>query len=469
MLLPTITSLVLLGAAAPDSRSEADAAIGVDEYRTVVREVKRKYDRCADLYNRKCFDAAVIYCLDAQNWSKLARSLVGRVEASTPRAEKKLDEITQAFEWYERTIPEVLDNARTEEQRSEARGEPPCLSPSSVSWAHASDRQGSFAGGGGGSVSAGGADVLGPFASAGDAAAVGRLGPVGDGGISDVVVAPRTPVTNPRIRYSRSSPYVLPAGQLQLDLGWTSSGDGSGSDRIRSDQVPQTVLRLGVHRRLELRFTWAGYTRLDDGDFDAGGTPDGAIEAKLALWRERGARPRLSLVVGTSLPFGEDPEIREARPGIEAGQRESSTAFFFSSERADPFIAVLARHSVTRRASLTYNLGVSRASGAETVFTTSLQTTGDVNTYSFMNYSVATDLAVSEHLQGGPKVGVALEFFGTAPLNVSGQTRNSVDGVFSYSFARSPVSLDLFAGRGVSTDATDWFAGIGATLRHRLW
>ena len=232
------------------------------------------------------------------------------------------------------------------------------------------------------------------------------------------------------------SPDPVPQGYIHFELGWQLSGHKRGDVQLRIYDFPATVVRFGLHRRLELSFGWAGavWEELEVGNFvaDTHGVRDGQAAAKVRLWSEKGILPRASLRGGLSLPFGDDS---------------------FSSQRADPFLFFLATHSLGERVSLNYNLGPSWSTGAESG--------SDRDTLSSFNYIFSVDIALQSRLA------VSLELFGATALSASGRAQNSIDWSLGYNF-RNLVIADFIVGRGLSSTTPDWFIGSGLTFQFPL-
>ncbi len=250
----------------------------------------------------------------------------------------------------------------------------------------------------------------------------------------------QVPASRPGLSTNRpnatESPDTVPQGYIHFELGWQLTGDDQAGTRLRSYDFPATVVRFGLHRRLELSVGWAGaaWEEVKVGGFvaDAHGVRDGQAAAKVRLWSEDGPLPRASLRGGVSLPFGDSS---------------------FTSRRADPFLLFLATHSLGDRVSLNYNLGPS--------WSTATGRDGDRDTLSSFNYIVSADIAVESRLA------VSVELFGSTALNASGRAQNSLDFSLGYNI-RNLVIADFIVGQGLSSDAPDWFIGSGLTFQFPL-
>lgn len=229
------------------------------------------------------------------------------------------------------------------------------------------------------------------------------------------------------------SSVVVPAGTVQIESGWLHSEDGEASVDLEADELPGTLARIGLAERLELRLGWAGYVSQDtSGPGGAGGEVDGAADgelgAKVYLWEEKGSRPEAALLVGTSLPVGDDE---------------------LTSDAFDPSFRLSLSHTLSERVGLGYNVGVAWATR---------EVGGDRSRLSDYLYTVALGFALSERL------GAFTELFGEVAGSSPDDARHSFDGGFTYLLG-DRLQLDVAGGVGLSSAATDWFVGAGVSVR----
>jgi hypothetical protein len=226
---------------------------------------------------------------------------------------------------------------------------------------------------------------------------------------------------------------TVPPGRVQVEAGWTYSRDDGDGARTETQEIPSTLVRIGLDPRWELRAGWAGHVSEDvsvpGSDFEASGIGDTALGAKLYMRDERGDTPELALIFGASLPTGGD-EV--------------------SSERLDPGFQFSASHTLSDRHGLGYNVGMKWASEEGPG--------GGHRTLSSYIYTAALGTAVSE------RTGAFVELFGEIPASAPGGPAHSVDGGMTY-LVRDNLQLDLAGGIGLSDDADDWFIGIGVSAR----
>lgn len=211
---------------------------------------------------------------------------------------------------------------------------------------------------------------------------------------------------------------VVQSGQVQLELGWlyTESGDQ------RTHELPQTLVRIGVIDRVELRIGWDGYVEARSFD-GVDGAGDGELGTKIYLSPENGAFPESALLAAVSIPWG-DQEL--------------------TSDEVDPAFRFAFSHTLPYGLSLGYNLGAEWA-------------TEDDSTLSSFVYTVALGFGLTDSLGG------YIEFFGDVGLSAAGDT-HSFDGGLTYLIS-DDFQLDVLAGVGISDNADDWFAGAGVSYR----
>ncbi len=232
------------------------------------------------------------------------------------------------------------------------------------------------------------------------------------------------------------SPVVVGLGQLQIETGFLYT-DGDDS---RALALPTTLFRVGVAKRLELRFELGGLEKdlvaREDGLTDIG------VGGKIRLWDEKGWLPEAALLFGTTVPIGEEG---------------------FSSERFDPDFRFSFAHTVNDRVGIGYNLGMAWETSEE-VTSSRLYTlyTGkervDRDTGALFVYTLTSGIGLTE------KLGMFVEVFGDVPFNTDSGPAHYFDGGFTWA-PLANLQFDLSAGVGLSEAADDWFAGAGVSFR----
>lgn len=217
---------------------------------------------------------------------------------------------------------------------------------------------------------------------------------------------------------TESSSVVQP-GYVQVELGWLHSKNGGAE----IDQVPQTLIRIGLDERMEARLGWVGYVN-GHASASAEGIGDGELGAKLYLAEENGLMPETALLGSITLPWG-DSDV--------------------SNDDIDPDIRLCFSHTLSETFSLGYNLGAE------------WDTDHDLEPRSFV-YTVALGAALTDSL------GAYVESFGDIGIGASDDT-HSLDGGFTY-LLQENLQLDILGGFGLSDDADDWFVGTGISYRY---
>lgn len=229
------------------------------------------------------------------------------------------------------------------------------------------------------------------------------------------------------------SALTVPAGAWQIESGWTFISNDEGRVEVEVHEAPGTLLRVGLAERWELRLGWGGVARVETSfggrSFDADGTLDGELGAKVVLHEADGSFPQLALLFGTSLPVGEEG---------------------FGSERFDPSFRLSLAHDLGEEWSIGYNLGAAWESepGAD----------GEIDTLSHALYTVAVGRGLGE------RWGVFFEAYGELGGSRGGAPSNAVDAGLTY-LVHPRLQLDAAAGVGLSDAADDFFVGLGVSYR----
>ncbi len=228
------------------------------------------------------------------------------------------------------------------------------------------------------------------------------------------------------------SSVTVARGQWQIETGWTVAGDETDGVEVDVQELPGTLVRVGLAKNWELRLGWTGWVReeVGSGAFSevSEGTGDGELGAKVFLAEEKGGAPEIALLFGTSVPIGEDG---------------------MSSERFDPSFRFSFAHTLSDRLSLGYNLGME--------WETSVGD-GERHTLSRGIYTVALGIALSDRL------GAFVELYGDVAASDSGSPAHAFDGGFTW-LLTDTLQLDVAAGVGLSDAADDWFVGLGVSFR----
>ena len=229
------------------------------------------------------------------------------------------------------------------------------------------------------------------------------------------------------------SPSTLERGRVQIEAGYNFVSFDLDGETVEVSNLPASLVRVGLTPGVELRLEWLGVVsesrEVGNSRSDESGSGNTALGAKIKLRDERGAAPRLAILVDAVLPTGS----RSLR-----------------TERIDPGLRLAAGHTLSERLGLGYNLGVVAASLEDG--------TGDVDTHGLGRYSVSLGIGVTE------RWGSFVELFGFIPISGPERPANLIDAGFTY-LASDSVQLDFSGGVGLSDQANDWFVGAGISIR----
>lgn len=225
---------------------------------------------------------------------------------------------------------------------------------------------------------------------------------------------------------------IVPAGSVQIELGWAREVDESSGVRAEVDGVPGTLIRIGLVERVELRLGWTGWTdetvRAAGQTRDVSGSGDATVGAKVLLRRGSNGGPQVAVLFGTTVPTGDEDVTRDAH---------------------DPSFRISIAHDWTPRLSVGYNVGVAWETEPDPVL-------GD-ETVAIGQYTVALGIGLRA------RWGAFVELYGDLPIE-GGEPEHAFDGGVTY-LLRPNLQLDLAAGVGLSDAASDWFVGLGVSFR----
>ena len=229
-----------------------------------------------------------------------------------------------------------------------------------------------------------------------------------------------------------TSTSIVARGAVLWEMGSKFSRDDADGVRDDSADLFDSLLRIGLYERVELRIGWLSYASKESsgaaGSTDVSGTGDGALSAKIRLRSEKGAWPELALLVGTTLPIGADA---------------------FTSDEPDPFVALASSHGFSDRLGLVYNVGLD-----------SVTRTRDQRDHRDLDLTYSGALSITH----GPRLASFVEAFGETAVEGPRSTSVSVGGGVTY-LVRPNLQLDASGGAGLSGSATDWFVSAGLSVR----
>lgn len=226
---------------------------------------------------------------------------------------------------------------------------------------------------------------------------------------------------------------IVPIGLFQVESGAVFSRTGltglTGEPDLDVLDLGATLVRIGVHSRVEARLGFAGYQRVEqEGTPSESGVGDLNVGAKVQLAPGRGRVPQVAVIGTVILPtaeegFGADEVSGEARLAL--------------------------AHELTDRLSLGWNVGAAFERA----------TAGDVTrTETEVLYTVALGIAATE------RIGLFAESFGAFGMSSGRPDRHLVDGGVTLAVLPN-VQLDASGGIGLSDATEDWFVGGGVSVR----
>ncbi|MBL8016577.1 MAG: transporter [Ignavibacteria bacterium] len=221
------------------------------------------------------------------------------------------------------------------------------------------------------------------------------------------------------------SPYLMKKGYFQIEAGIVSENDEPEKDvKTNGLSAPTVLLRYGIAKNVELRagiehqsskitFSGSSTTTSGLGPIMAG--------TKISLFSEKGSMPETALLLSVSIPFKDNSAFQSDYIGTE---------FRFAMT-----------HSLTKRFSLSYNLGGEFGAGAPGA--TGL-------------YTIALGAGLVNKLSG------FVELYGFMPQKTSPDHR--FDAGLTYLVLRN-VQVDAAFGLGISKRSPDFFVGGGVSVR----
>lgn len=248
----------------------------------------------------------------------------------------------------------------------------------------------------------------------------------GDGGpkLDEPIITDRPDFTEASVTVGR--------GVVQLESGYTYFFDDDGTTSVRTNSVPEALLRIGVLAEwFELRLS---YTYLDEttsttgeGRSTVSGSDDLYLGVKLALTGQAGILPEMAIMPQMRVPSGaNDITAGETLPGVNWLYGWDVTEFI--------------------------------ATGGSTQYNRRLD---DVTGEPYGEFAQSWTINYALHDQ----VGAYTEWFCLAPDGAdTNHNENYFDGGFTYRPTYN-VQFDIRAGVGLNEAAADMFSGVGLSLR----
>ncbi len=230
---------------------------------------------------------------------------------------------------------------------------------------------------------------------------------------------------------------AIPAGHAQVEVGYTFAVDREGKTRVRSQQAPEFLLRLGVASNLELRLGWEGY------DWSKTRAPTQTRAGRTVVregW-DQGAR---DVSIGIKYKFAEQT-AGVPHMGIIAALTAPSGSANVSGGKVEPEVVFLWGFDVSDDFSIAGNAGLGFPSE-------------DGNRYAQGKASLSFAHTITE------RVGAYVEYFGLYPNTENTDAAHSINGGVTYLFNEN-FQFDARVGAGLNEEADDFFAGVGFSFR----
>ena len=229
------------------------------------------------------------------------------------------------------------------------------------------------------------------------------------------------PIETDRPTFSLS-PNTIPKGRIQIETGYTFSLEKASPD-VKTHNFPETLVRIGLTERTELRVEWPNLTYIDNGR-DVNGFNDLALGFKVQALQQQGLRPRLSFVGRLSIPTGDKN---------------------FSSDRLDPLFRTILTYALNKRVGLfgTVNIGSPTSQGTR---------------YVQVSSSLGLSAAIRDRLTG------FVEYYGLYPRDVASGSANFLQTGVLYHLTYN-LQLDVRVGGGLTRGTDDFLTGAGISWR----
>jgi len=127
-----------------------------------------------------------------------------------------------------------------------------------------------------------------------------------------------SPIVTDRPSFT-SAPTVVGPRTVQVELGLTAARDSSGQGTATRTSAPNTLVRLGMTRRVEFRMEFEGWIRETSGRAgrDAvSSASDLALAAEYQVTRAAGQGVDLAVIAGVTLPTGGAASTGNADPFV---------------------------------------------------------------------------------------------------------------------------------------------------------
>jgi hypothetical protein len=229
------------------------------------------------------------------------------------------------------------------------------------------------------------------------------------------------PIVTDRPSFS-VGPGTIPRGRIQFETGYTFSFEDAHPN-VKTHTFPETLVRLGLTDRLELRVEWPTLTFIEKGT-DVHGLNDLALGFKIQVFQQQGFRPRLSFTGRLSIPTGHED---------------------LSSDRLDPELRTILTYALNEWLGVFGNVVIAVPTSQEKRFV-----------------QVSSSLGLSGTIR--ERVSGYIEYFGYYPVEVAGGSGHFLQTGILYLLAYH-IQLDARMGAGLNRGTDDLFSGAGISWR----
>ena len=231
---------------------------------------------------------------------------------------------------------------------------------------------------------------------------------------------------------------AVPRGHVQLEMGYTYTYDREHRARDTDHTAPEILLRVGFADNWELRIGWAGYSWSESVFEEFRGTPPRTVT------REDWSHGSNDLILGFKYKFAEQEGWRP-HLGVIGEITIPSGTIGVSSGDVDPAVKLLWAYDLSDTTSVAGNLNLAVP-------------TEDGHRFVQASASLSLAVALSD------TVGTYIEYFGFYPSSDGQDAAHVLNGGFTFQTSEN-FQWDIRAGFGLNSQADDFVAGVGFSLR----
>jgi hypothetical protein len=199
-------------------------------------------------------------------------------------------------------------------------------------------------------------------------------------------------------------------GSFQIETGILHTREDRRGRTFEVTEAFATLVRIGWRERVELRVGFDGWISVRGAD----GLGDASVGAKFLIAEETDESPQIAVLVGTSVPIGDDR---------------------FTSDDYAPSARIALSKSLGDSLGLGFNVGAEFPDNDEILI-----------------YTLAAGLGIDDANSA------FVEVFGDS------ESSHSFDLGWTH-LARPNLQFDVAAGAGITDEAPDWFFGVGVSIR----